>query len=365
MKRRESVGVIHPTSLGVAPKYPVQEPVKTRQISGDECVVLGEVVNSIPPVDACVPVEDLNKHLLVTGATGSGKTFTVATLVNRLTTRDNPFNYRPLVLDWHGEYGRLLKNPKVVDPFQLPVPLLGDEDPNASVDFASQVLALTPAQEYVLLKAFENLRGWDHLDLAGVIEALEKMVDESGWFRESRLSLVRKLRRLVVGKYKGLFRERKAGFLDNTRSPLVIDLSRVGDLTIRRVYVAALLKKIFDMAVRGEFGVSKLLVVVEEARNLLGKENHVDVLVKMLDEVRKFGVGLVVVSQSPSSLVEDVMVNTSTKIVHSVKSAVDLEVLDGATNMQVELREVIPYLDKGEAVLFSSLYKKPLLIKVV
>jgi len=339
--------------------------VKTREQTSRDCVVVGEVANSTPPTDACIPVDDLNKHTLVTGATGTGKTFTVATIVNRLAEGEYSVFFKPLILDWHGEYSSLLHDPEVKDPFHLPITLLSRDEEYYSVEFASQVLGLTPAQEYVLLKSLESLGGEENLNIADLVEILEGMADESAWFRESRLSLMRKLRRLTIGGYKELF---SGGDLDlevSSNKPLVIDLSKIGDLAIRRVYVAAFLKKIFDKALRGGFNSRRLLIVVEEARNLLGRDNYVEILVKMLDEIRKFGVGIVIVSQSPSALVEDVMANTSTKIVHSIKSAVDLEVLDKVVNMTSEIREILPYMDKGEAVLFSSFYKKPLLIRIV
>ncbi|WP_440060101.1 ATP-binding protein [Thermogladius sp. 4427co] len=341
--------------------------MKSREIPVGECIPIGTVLNTVPAAEACIPMQDLNRHVLVTGATGTGKTYTVATLVNRLAERRGRHkSIQQVVLDWHGEYPGLVKHGRMVNPFQHPIPIFDPSDIHKSLDFTSQVLLLTPAQEYVMLKVLEQVYARNEYSLGVVLSILENMGDESAWFRESRLSLIRKMRRLMVGQYSRLFNGDSFHKILSTESdkPIIVDLSKIRDLSIRRLYASALLKRIFDEAVEGAYRDRNILVVVEEAKNMLGRDNYIDILVKMLSEVRKFGVGLVIVSQSPSLLVEDVMVNTSTKIIHSVKSALDLEMLGRVVNMTDEIRQVLPYLEVGEAVLFSSLYKKPLLIKV-
>jgi len=72
--------------------------------------------------------------------------------------------------------------------------------------------------------------------------------------------------------------------------------------------------------------------------------------VKCLREIRKFGVGLIIVSQSISQLVDDVSMNTNTKIIHAVKSKQDLEVIEKSLYLDQDLVSVIPYMEPGEAV---------------
>ncbi|MCC6043538.1 MAG: ATP-binding protein, partial [Desulfurococcaceae archaeon] len=83
-----------------------------------------------------------------------------------------------------------------------------------------------------------------------------------------------------------------------------------------------------------------------------------------LREFRKFGVGLVIISQSLTQLVEDASVNTNTKIIHSVKSKQDLEVVEKTLYLDQELLETLPYIEPGEAVYSTPSLKKPVLVKI-
>jgi DNA helicase HerA-like ATPase len=75
-------------------------------------------------------------------------------------------------------------------------------------------------------------------------------------------------------------------------------------------------------------------------------------------------VGLVILAQSISQLVEDALANTNTKIIHSIKSKQDLEVVEKAIYIDYSFLSLIPYLEVGEAVYTTIGLKKPVLIRV-
>ncbi|WP_321336481.1 ATP-binding protein [uncultured Cohaesibacter sp.] len=73
-------------------------------------VKLGHVSNA-ESIPALVDVNKLiTRHSVVVGTTGSGKSTTVASLMNALSDRDNYPSARIIMLDLHGEYGRALSD---------------------------------------------------------------------------------------------------------------------------------------------------------------------------------------------------------------------------------------------------------------
>jgi len=322
----------------------------------DDYIVVGEIINASVPSSAVIPQKYLLQHTIILGATGSGKTHTCATIVSRASM------YKRIILDWHGEYKDLLSG-AVMDPYQLPVnPIL--QDHSETVELLSASINLTAPQAYLLEKTLERTRKGT---LSEILYLLETHIDESGWMRESRLSLIRKLAPLLRQKYRDLFTGDDETIDKIIKSPVksiyIIDLSRIRDPIIRRIYATILLKKIFDEAIYHGLG-NPMLIVIEEAQNLVGRDNPVGLISRMLAEIRKFGIGLILVSQSPSSLMEDAMKNTNTKIVHSIKSSVDLDIVSRILYLPNDYQRILPYLDVGEAILYTKPYKKPVIIRV-
>jgi Predicted ATPase len=84
----------------------------------------------------------------------------------------------------------------------------------------------------------------------------------------------------------------------------------------------------------------------------------------MMGEIRKNNIGFCIITQLPSLIVDHVLVNTNTKIIHSVKSNLDLEVVSKSLFLDQDTARILPYMDVGEALLFNPSLKKPVLIRV-
>lgn len=343
-------------------KYPRQEYLA--RFSG-ETIDIGEVINSKIPVRARIQVNTLTHHTLVVGSTGSGKTHTVSIIVNELIRKTS--KYRVLIIDWHGEYMKLINKAEYFEPKRVPLNIIEQNNIYDFIELLQDSLSLTLPQVFILEKIFENK---NHMinsiyDLKNILEDIE---DEGSWFRESRLSLLRKISPLTRDSLREIFgssRDKLVEYINTYENPIIIDASRIQDPYIRRIYVSILLKKIFREAIKRRIGShNKLLVVLEEAQNVLGRNNYIGIITRMLSEIRKFGIGLVIVSQSPSQLVDEAMLNTNTKIIHSIKSLNDLEVVSKSLYLPLNIEKIIPYLDVGEAVLYTRGLKKPVIIKV-
>ncbi len=312
----------------------------------------------------------LTHHTLVLGSTGSGKTHTVSVIINKIIEKFNQIKI--VIFDWHGEYSYLLKRKRRLVPYDLPIGItnLIEKDLYSFIDILADVLELTNSQIYILEKVLRQLLRRGGVSLNDIYTVLENFVDESSWMRESRLSLLRKMSPLIRTGYSKLFSN--SGIkdlmhcLNYESSPLVIDVSVIKDPFIRKIYISFILNMIFDIFVNDKEGKPnyKLLIVLEEAQNILSKNNPVKIVSRMLSEIRKFGVGLIIISQSPSSLIENVMVNTNTKIIHSLKAGADIELVNKSIYLPPEYLRVIPYLEPGEAILYTRGFKKPLIVRI-
>lgn len=268
-----------------------------------------------------------------------------------------------MILDWHGEYLTLLSTYNLIDPTKTPLQLFTNDPSDLNV--ISSVLELTPPQEYILEKVLRKNDAIKVKALEEFLEYVENYPEESSWMRESKLALHRKLSLLTRENYGSLFKlhgstQLISKVLDKT-VPCVVDLSRVADVSVRKLYSAFFIKRIVDQSVSMK---TSIVVIVEEAQNYLSRGNPVKPLCEMLREVRKFQVGLVIISQSMQQLVEDVIANTNTKIIHAIKSKQDLEIAERALYLDQALLSVLPYVEPGEAVYSTPSLKKPILIKI-
>ena len=83
-------------------------------LENGKCIELGDIINSILPRKACIPINMLTHHTLVLGSTGSGKTHTVSVIINRIIERFD--EVKIVIFDWHGEYSYLLKRKRRPKP---------------------------------------------------------------------------------------------------------------------------------------------------------------------------------------------------------------------------------------------------------
>ncbi len=332
-------------------------------------IPLGRALNveGAPPVG--LMQDDLFKHVAIVGATGSGKTTTAATLARR----SREF-VSVVVIDWHNEYRRLVDADIVYSPGgpgnQLPLDVLdsrGIGSLDATVDMFEQVLGLTPPQAYALYRLLE-----EHpkvKSLQALVALLDASHSEGYWDREIKQALLRRIHSFVRGQARQLFKpvdySVSERFLEHRLS--VVEVGWIDNVSLRRLYVTALLKTLFEEAKKGLPAKNGLLVVVDEAHNVFGRgqgRQSYGFTDKLVAEVRKYRIGLVLVSQSPSSLSEEALKNTNTKVVHTIKSGLDKRVVTSSLGLRGEYEEILAYLNPGEAVLQAPSLPEPLIVKI-
>jgi len=302
---------------------------------------------------------DLFRHIGIFGTTGSGKTTTTAVIIKQLINR---FNI--LVLDWHGEYADLLSTDNVltvggVNPFKLSI------DPSTLdlefVEIFEEVFDLTPTQSYIVMRALKESKVSSIPQLLDVIESMEH---SARWFYDSKLSLVRKLSLLDDPLFKSLFKKEFIDLRDylKMRKLAIIDLSTLGSISLRRLTSLLTIKYIEKNV--SSCSLTPLVIVVDEAHNIFTNESNTNLIARLFGEIRKKGVGIIAVTQSPSLVSQHMIRNTNTKIIHSIKSWKDSEIIGDSIGLDSEWRRRLAYLDVGEALISAPNYSSVKYVKI-
>ena len=358
--------------------------------------------------DAMVPVALLRKHKVSFGTTGSGKTTTEKRLLYELWERHKiPFlalestkgEYRSLLLggeDWARSVRVFTPGNEALSPVSLnPIEITGGRtrgEQAASVEecFAGALPMGGPLQNLIgeaIERAYE-LAGIDEFDegqdcstfptmddLLSASSALMATRSYEGKVKGNLEEAVKvRLASLCRGNIGRMFRcERTLPTINDLISnPTIIELERLS-LDQKNLFSLFLLTAVWQ-AVRelGPTDQLRLVFLIGEAHNLIGVGQNRPVaaeeadprgfaarlIVRMLAEVRAYGVGIVLEDQSPSALAPEVLVNTAVKLAHLTQVGKDRALLGDCMLMDDVSVDGLARLRPGEAYLiYPGLYR--------
>jgi DNA helicase HerA-like ATPase len=323
----------------------------------------------------------VQKHCSILAKTGSGKSYTAAVILEGLLERGVAL----LIIDPHGEY-HTMKHPAKQGDFskykvkprgydvQVYTPTTLASNSRADRPFRFNGLNLsareiskmisedsTNGQVGQLYEAIAALRAeTDTYDLEDIIEQVEKGTSKSKW------SLIGNLESLLeVGLFSGI-PTRPEELLQRGRAS-VIDMTGVVP-ELQTMIIAKLLADLFEARKLGK--VSPGMVVIEEAHNYIpergtGKAASSSIIRTIAAEGRKFGLGLLVISQRPARVDKNVISQCNTQIIMRVTNPNDLKALSkGLEGMTGDLEEEIKTLVPGTAMLVSNEIERPVVVNI-
>ncbi len=372
---------------------------------------------------ASVPVDDLTRHVLVTGFTGSGKTWTVLQILHQLWADHNvPF----LVIESAKQEYRCLSTVPAMRAKPLPVRIytIGNEtcvplrlnpfelQPGVRVEahisrlqtcFEAAVPQVGPSTSIIAeaLVVVYTAKGFSLTDQPAVgkplhrefptlvefVEAIERIIVARGY----RGELLSNLQAALVGRFKPLLIGGKGKMFDCRRSePALEDMFRhpvvleMNDLNLddKALMVMFLLTALREHRERNKGARGKLVhvTVVEEAHNVLEEVasegggdgatkgdtrfKAVQAFCAMLAEIRSLGEGLIISDQSPQKLARDAIRNTNVQIAHQLRDGDDRRAIARAMIMEDEQRDYLGKLLKGSAALFLTGLEKATFVQV-
>jgi hypothetical protein len=346
-----------PVSPGTDVRAP--SPGELRALLGDGDLRLGRIAHHTEVGVWLRRSEILGKHLAVLGMTGSGKSNAVKHLVRELL---DSRELRVFVVDTHGEYGDAELEPALID-VSIPdrIDLLDWE----MVREHFGVERMTAQIKGGLRSAARETR-----DPAAFAHALQASTNDV--LQDIAAAVAADPGRYCVGQEGPRVVEVGSDTLADLTSPglYVLDLRETATFEVRAKKCAVLAQRVFEdaKAARGE---RPALLVVDEAHNYVperttgymaeaARHGSLGALTTVAVEGRKFGVGLVVVSQRPSRVAKDVLAQMNSQLVFRLANLEDLdyvrESFEAADQMFVD---DLPRLDTGVCICAGTMVAMP------
>jgi hypothetical protein len=158
------------------------------------------------------------------------------------------------------------------------------------------------------------------------------------------------------------------GWIGNESPVTILDLSGIPSSILNDI-IGAVLRIIYDAVFWGRNlpeGARErpLLLILEEAHTYLGKENSGSAALavkRVAKEGRKYGVGMMVVSQRPSEIDTTILSQCGTIIAMRLANNIDRGHISGAASDNLKgLFEMLPILRTGEAIIVGEAVSLPI-----
>ncbi|HLK73720.1 MAG TPA: ATP-binding protein [Streptosporangiaceae bacterium] len=403
--------------LALRPDFDVtQEPAA----AGRATIAVGDVLDRgrRPAGPLLLPLDSLNRHVLVCGASGTGKSQTVRALLEAASGAGIPWlavepakaEYRLLAARLAAEVVRIRPGDSDaiaagLNPLEPAADDAGRRFPlQTHADLVSALFIASfrshepfgPVLSAALTRVYEDA-GWDmtlgetlaadanpgYPRLADLQRAAVRILREVGYseritddvlgFVKARLS---GLRLGSTGRFLEGGHQLDFGRLLRTNAVLELeDVADDGDKAFLSGTVLIRLAEHLRMEHRARpSGQVRLrhLTVIEEAGRLLRRPDApgaaagpaVEQFGALLAELRAYGEGVVFVEQTPERLVPDVIKNTAVKITHRLPAAGDRLAVGATMNMTRAQDRFLVTLRPGEAAVFADGMDYPVLARM-
>jgi uncharacterized protein len=398
--------------------------------AGRETIAVGEVLDRSrrPAGPLLLPLDSVNRHVLVCGATGAGKSQTVRAVLESATRAGIPWlvvepakaEYRLMAARITGRItGRLAGAAEVVrirpgdsdaiaaglNPLEPAPDAAGRRFPlqtHADLVTALFIASFRLREPFgqvlsaALTRVYEDA-GWDmalgetiaadpnpgYPRLADLQRATARILREVGYserITDDVLGFVKvRLSSLRLGT-TGRFLEggHQLDFSRLLRTNAVLELEDVSDDGDKAFLMGTVLIQLAEH-LRMEHrtrpsGQVRLrhLTVIEEAHRLLRRPDApgspaahaVELFAGLLAEIRAYGEGVIIAEQIPERLVPDVIRNTAVKITHRLPAAGDRQAVGATMNMTRAQNRFLVTLRPGEAAVFADGMDYPLLARM-
>ncbi|MEI6778656.1 MAG: ATP-binding protein [Chloroflexales bacterium] len=381
-----------------------------------ELLTIGEGADHTP---WHIKLEDLTRHTLVAGTTGSGKTTSCLNLLEGLMRNKPPIPF--LVLEpvnaEHNDYRALLSLPNTphvnlftlgdehvapfrLNPFAMAKNITAGEHIAALMTCFKAALPMWEPLPRIFLKALRRTyyrAGWGPSRKAGKDDdptfptiydfyaelclVVDSELEHSGEVRDNiRGATKLRVEALIESSCGRILATREslpaAMWLEQ---PTILELRHIGDDEDRALMSAFVLLALREHceATRQRQGGLQHITLVEEAHRLLGqapegasaevssiKGQAAASFAQMLAETRKYGEGLIIAEQLPTKLVPDVLGNTGLKLMHRLTAKEDREVMGRAMRFTPFQEDHVAGLSQGQAALYATAMEAPVLITI-
>lgn len=301
-----------------------------------------------------------SRHLAVLATTGSGKSNLLALIMKKIAE----LNGTLIVFDYHGEYSSLeVKNVKHASPRINPRDLDSEE-------FADMMDIRENAerQRTLLNEIFSNTKMQEDF-WEGLLNQIHLAKNDN-----SKKRIARRLEEIIERARNSM---QKILDPDMSRSLDQIEENKINifnmlELNERQasIIIAYYLKEILSdrKSQSNKKFSSPVIVAIEEAHAFIPegfRSKASDVVAKVAREGRKFGVGLIIISQRPSKIDQNVLSQMGSLAISRIIQPRDQSyIMDITEHIPNELLEHLPSLNTGEMLLTGQWITIPSLVKI-
>ncbi|HIE27658.1 TPA: ATP-binding protein [Candidatus Poribacteria bacterium] len=369
-----------------------------------------------------IECDDLAKHGLIVGVTGSGKTNTCFYLLHQLWQEHHiPF----LVIEpAKSEYRDIMDVPgfedlrvftlgdETIAPFRMnPFEVMPGVHVQSHIDYLKSLFfasfVLYAPMPYVLEQSLHEVyedKGWNlalnenprgtssrsYPTLTDLYYKIEYVVERLGY--EERITmdvqagLRARINSLRIGG-KGLMLDvrRSIPMQQLLENPTVLELKQIGDDEEKAFLIGLYLMRLYEYY-ESQFKLGKQtqahrlrhLTIIEEAHRLLKnvptekaseessniKGKAVEAFSNILSEIRAYGEGILIAEQIPVKLAMDAIKNTNLKVMHRLVSQEDREVMGGTMNLDEAQKRYVASISCGTAAVYAEGMDSPFLVQV-
>ncbi len=342
------------------------------------------------------PNKFFSKHIALFGSTGSGKSCTAASILQKVTGLENT---HVVLLDLHGEYGpafvetgNLINITDIELPYwlmnfdELVETLIDETEPSAMNQMMVMKEAILDSKrgKNLALKDYLTIDTpvfFDFLDVSARMRSLDTERTLSGkegpFYGQFTRFLVRLESKLTDKRYEFLFRPKnyrssdtfpslltRLFALDSNKRITIIDLSRV-PFDVINVLVSLLGRILYDFNIWNESRQDfPILIVFEEAHAYLSMSGKSHAARKTVERIakegRKYGVSCMIISQRPAEISETITAQCNNFIAMRLLNPNDQAYVrkllpDALSN----LMDVLPTLQQGEAYIIGDAVPVP------
>ena len=395
--------LIYPVKPASCVQYPSSEDVEKLLISdlnSKHPIFIGSLL-ARDSVKIKIDADNLvSRHACIYGMSGSGKTVMVRRIINELMAK----NYPMLVLDIHGDYlGLVQKHKKIFPNNQIKlfypnlsvnsedkeiiytlIDKLGNSLTDPQKDFLSSLLEKVKYEGGSLLK-YINLLVVKAKAFAAENSTSFKNIKPASMYVVARSlnQVSKKLSHMEQTNFKHRQKMQQLNFEElpdaNSEPEKIISKGQLSILYLKgyetlpaSAIVSILLENLFKHRQEVDEEIPPFLTIIEEAHNFIPSRSEnrddlpsVSTIRKVISEGRKFGTGIVIISQRPSRLDETIASQCNSQIIFRMVNQKDQRAIrDRSETLDVDDSNQLSNLANGQGIISGQVVNFSLPVQI-
>jgi energy-coupling factor transporter ATP-binding protein EcfA2 len=339
LTRREPAKPILVETGKLSSLLPLPPRKKPELESSRETLPIGVELETGWPV--LLPIDLLNKHLIIIGPTGRGKTTLLATIMHGLLSIGNTI---VAAIDFKGDLAEMTATPlvNIRRPEQDPVNILIPPPEVSRIDW---IISVTDVLSSTLNYQPETITSI-------LSDYVGKRIDSKMVVSDPRLAPLAPLLSLLVGEadYRGL--------ITSLEQNTLYDLSGKG--TAYQNTYAGILVHLFKHRMLHENHEGLRLLVIDEAWRITRLRG----LLEIVKEGRSRNVGVILAVQNPADIPQEILENANTIIMFGSPNEKYLKQAVEILGVKRTVASKLKYLGVGEAIMINALDPHPIIVGV-